>query len=265
MPLGTCGLCHKVQDLQKSHFVPAAFFKRLAKRDNEARTIVVAEQRAVRTSDQATAHFLCAACELRFHERGELWVIENSWQDDANFPLQAALLASRPVAVHPGGFRVYEAGGLAGVDVGQLVYFGLSLFWRGAARRWRIGRHQSTQLDLGPYEEALRRFLVGETGVPSGVGVVVRMHNSLKPEKNVFVTGPYYRGRDEHGRMYRCAVPGIIIELTLGKGLTREYREALTNGPHSVVYMSEGGMDEDFIQRMARVIGTAQRKGKLAR
>jgi hypothetical protein len=47
------------------------------------------------------------------------------------------------------------------VDMAHLVYFALSIFWRGTRRWSAVEEGRPPELDLGGQEEAIRLFLLG--------------------------------------------------------------------------------------------------------
>jgi len=55
-----------------------------------------------------------------------------------------------------------------------LGYYALSMFWRGSVHAWKTLSEQTTSVYLAPADqEAIRRFLIGATGWPSGIIVQV--------------------------------------------------------------------------------------------
>jgi hypothetical protein len=126
------------------------------------------------SSRQASDYFLCADCEKRFSKRGETWVLGNCWRDEKTFKLRDALLASQP---YPGSTRdtkIYLGAHTPGVDPGKLLYFGTSVYWRGAARLWQVDRLRVPQLPFGRYEEQFRLFLLDQGPWRQGGDVYLR-------------------------------------------------------------------------------------------
>jgi hypothetical protein len=59
------------------------------------------------------------------------------------------------------------------VDMAKLVYFALSIFWRGTRRWSAVQRGQPPKLYLGRQEKAIRAFLLGRGKLPEDVVVTV--------------------------------------------------------------------------------------------
>ena len=77
--------------------------------------------------------------------------------------------------------------GAKNIDHDKLMYFALSVFWRGAVKVWNRGGDTTDLLDLGQYEEPIRLFLLGKAPVPKDVVVVA----SLWPFEQI-LTGVYH-------------------------------------------------------------------------
>jgi hypothetical protein len=60
------------------------------------------------------------------------------------------------------------------IDTDKLIYFALSVFWRAGASKWRW-RQTSAGIDLGPYLEPMRSFLLGESGFLENAALMVRV------------------------------------------------------------------------------------------
>lgn len=181
----------------------------------------------MRTSKQAKDLLLCKDCEGRFNLQGETWVLKNRWLGETEFPLQAALRAVKPVWIRS-GFSIYEGAATPGVDVDALVYFGASVFWRGGVNDWRIGDLEPVRLDLGPYEEELRRFLLEAQSFPADMVLTVTVSGSTKVLHNEFVMFPFLKDRKAAFRQYKFVIPGITFQMFTGKGIPVSVRALCT-------------------------------------
>lgn len=59
----------------------------------------------------------------------------------------------------------------------QLAYFGASVFWRVATTEWHLV-NKAPKLELGPYEEQLRLYLLKTAEFPKGVVLGVSVNGS---------------------------------------------------------------------------------------
>jgi hypothetical protein len=79
--------------------------------------------------------------------------------------LALPLKAERTVVIYSG-----EA---MGIDTEPLAYYALSVLWKGSVHKWTTLKGQKSSIDLGKYQEPIRRYLLGEAGFPDGVYVIV--------------------------------------------------------------------------------------------
>ena len=87
-------------------------------------------------------------------------MLANCWRDEKTFKLRGALLASKPLDGSTADTKIYLGEHIPGVDPDKLAYFGASVFWRGAARAWKIDQVKVPRLPSNRYEELFRLFLL---------------------------------------------------------------------------------------------------------
>jgi hypothetical protein len=157
--IGTCKLClAEGVRLQASHFLSKGIYKSL--RINTGKTnlnpMVITPKGVVQTSMQG--------CEGRIGKNGEDWVMRNGLKNDGKFKLLSTLHqhpfqldASQTAAI-------FRAARIPEVNVSALTYFAASIFWRGSIHPWKTDETQP--VPLGPYEESLRQYLLGEADFP---------------------------------------------------------------------------------------------------
>src|SRR6266496_4383015 len=203
MATGKCALCLQAADLQDSHFMPKAFYK-LARTAGEKNPnpIIVNPNVAMKTSKQASDYLLCTACEDRFNKGGESWIIQNCWRSETDFPLHVALKAATPGYASK-DFSVYKGAEIPGVDVARLTYFAISVFWRAGVHQWDpIAGHKPVKLDLGPYSDQLRQFLLGKAGFPPDVVLAVTVNSTPETGKNEMMIFPWLKDHDANMRQF---------------------------------------------------------------
>ena len=267
MPIGTCGLCRaSAVELLDSHFMPSGFY-RIA-RDEERvnpNPVLVNEEVSLVSSEQAKDYFLCAACERRFNETGEDWVLRNCWRDETDFPLRSILFASTPSPLSNEGFTVYEGANIDGVEPDQLAYFGASVFWRGAARDWIFMKRNPKRLHFGPYEEQFRLYLIGEASFPADAVMIVIVSSGMDAMRNLVMVFPFLKRRAEAFYNYRFAMAGLTYQLYLGKGIPNGLRRLCSvRSPDRYIFMVPAS-DATNIADMATVVAKTRKLGALTR
>lgn len=267
MPVGICGLCRTPNmELRDSHFLPAGFY-RLARDEDRANPnpVLVNQQVSLASSEQAKAHFLCARCERRFNDCGEDWVLKNCWHNDSEFPLRSALLAAPPSPLSSKGFTIYEGASIPEVEADQLAYFGASIFWRGAARNWVFMKRHPTRLELGPYAEQLRCYLLDEAPFPEDAVLVVVVSSGMEAMRNMVIVFPFFKNRHAGFRQYRFTVPGITYQLFVGKGLPKDMRGLCSVRSRGRFVFMVPDVDATNMGDMAAVVNKTRTVGSLAR
>ena len=262
MPVKKCALCLETCELCDSHFLPAGFYRILNESEINKNPVLVNKTVAVHSSAQARAHLLCTECEGRFNQGGENWVLKNCWRSPTNFRLHSALTRV-DVLLDDKGFRVYEGKKVPGVEIDKLAYFGASIFWRASVHTWPLGNTPDPRLSLGPYRNALRLYLLGKTGIPDGVVLLVFLRKDLDWLYNQVVTMPFLSNREPEYRRYKFVVPGLTFDMLFGMRIPKTLRRTCS-ARSGFLYMSES-TDADMLEMTALMVNRAESKGKFAR
>ncbi len=114
---------------------------------------------------------------------------------------------------------------------------------------------------LGLYEEAFRRFLLGEAPFPNHVLLVVTLSETQDNLNNRNMALPHGGERTEHGRHYQFVIPGIMFVVIVGKAITPEMRQIGT-WPNGFVYIATKG-EARKLTALVSATKDAQRRGKL--
>jgi hypothetical protein len=146
----------------------------------------------------------------------------NCFQADGSFPLREKLMATDRFWAYQPSDRVYSTAGVPGISRGKIVYFASSVFWRAAVHEWRL-RGEIVSAGLGLYEDALRRFLMGEAPFPSETCVLlVRVSAVVRLlQMATFPTVENMGGFRQH----RFIMLGMDFRLAVGKRIPDHYRE----------------------------------------
>ena len=221
----TCKLClEDAEKLMESHFIPKATYKRV--RDSNSRNpspLLMSMKGEHQTSRQAVRELLCEQCEQRFHSRGEDWTLRHAAHDANSFPLREILQEHTCYAPTPdlGYFACVE---VPSVDVEALAYFALSIIWRASVTNWTIDGLEINPLDLGrEYNEAFRRYLLGNTQFPENVALFFSV-SSLDPVL-LLATFPQTRNWGDY-RSHFFSIPGMSFTVNVGRRFPDFVRES---------------------------------------
>jgi len=182
--LGNCALCRSTADLQESHLIAAGFYRLMREEASvNPNPIVISGGMARATSNQIKMGLLCRACEQRFNDNGENYVLANCARQDGSFGLRDSLIRRTPFHQEE-GLAIYDLCHLPGV-ADQLLYFGASVFWRASVGRWKDRDRNLPLISLGRYEEEFRRYLLGEAPFPQKVALILHISKEAQPDMTV--------------------------------------------------------------------------------
>lgn len=115
--------------------------------------------------------------------------------------------------------NVYDVSDEEGFDVQKLVYFGLSVFWRGAAHRWTTSAGQEApEVQLCASQEPLRKFLLGKGRFPLELILLLDVwpFEDTKTIPGLLAPRP---GDSPKCQVYWFLVPGLIYRLFIGRSI----------------------------------------------
>jgi hypothetical protein len=205
-----CRLCRREATLQSSHLIPRAVYREIrASRNPNPYPVLVTSDVVKTVSRQVVRHLLCSDCEQMLSKNGERDVMQIMRRRSGSFLLQSFLNSIEPRVQSP-TVKIYR--GHPQID--ELVYFASSVFWRAGAARWQISMRSSLSLELGPYEELLRSFLLSAGDFPSGLSMGIQMVTD--PILQQMVRFPASR-REQSIRVFNFQIPGIQFSLWAGK------------------------------------------------
>jgi hypothetical protein len=189
-------------------------------------------------TDQVRDYVFCQECENRFRINGETWVLANIPHDyGESFSLHTALNTATPSIVESDCILI-PGRTTNGFDIDQLIYFGASMFWRGAAHQWKaFNGFTVPPVNLGLYQEALRLFLLGKTPFPTDVFLTV----ILWPYKKVPTAALLPNSSAVTGwQRYWFYVTGLGFVLDCGSNVPTEIQNRSTSrSPEQLVTVSK--------------------------
>jgi len=214
MPRGICKLCLIEKDLRDSHYMPAAIFKQLRMPTfKNPNPVLITPDVTCTTSRQVKDYVLCSDCEQRFSKQGEAWVLANMARP-GGFALQASLLAAGPLERN-NDFAVFSGAAIPSINMDALAYFGMSIFWRAGAHRWPW-EGEFVNLELGPYLEPIRLFLLDQGSFPDQMVLAARISGL----KKVLELTQLPQARNRQGyHLHSFTIPGLAFSLGVGSRL----------------------------------------------
>jgi hypothetical protein len=217
---------------------------------------ILTELGAVQSSVQQWARLLCSDCEQRFAKHGEDWIFRHGLRPDGTFPLASVLDNRAPDHAAPKGkTRVYLAANIPEVNIAAIPYFAASMFWRAAIYPWRTDG--GYLLKLGRWEEAFRRYLMGETDFPDGAALMVIIR-----EKSMTDRIAYSPVGSRLGMMHvhKFPIPGFAFTLSVSKHLPGWAKNTcMVRGPGNPLVITDG-IEESVLQDGRRILAEGLQK-----
>lgn len=188
---------------------------------------------------QYKQHLLCSECEQRFNERGEKYVLSLMSSRDHKFRLLDILKQSQ-VTFDGKLWSQYSVEHTPIIDREKLAYFGISVLWRASVATWKDASGSSeVRINLGEkYNEEVRRYLLGETGIPSLAFLVVYVCSDPASATKSFA--PANNGKTRTGKLTGFLVRGIEFSFGIGKAVQPFQRNlSLTNSGHEWLHLRD--------------------------
>jgi len=163
--MSICALCGRLATLRQSHYLPAAFFRRM--HANGRRPIFVDGRRKMYKTTQVKAKLLCDKCEHRLKVGGEDWATDCTLKSTGSFLLRDLLIRRRPDALigTPPRANAYWSNRLPELQHTKLLYFAASVLWRGSVLDWSKVDPDTARIKLpnlpNELEPSFRDFLLG--------------------------------------------------------------------------------------------------------
>jgi hypothetical protein len=181
MHVGTCKLCLNERNLLQSHLMPAALYG-----DRKKEFEITTSAGKIKTTTQMKQRLLCRECEQRFDRGGESHVLKAiAPKSRKRFPLHDRMKVAYARDSDPSVSRFF--GPDFDLDMDKFAYFAVSVVWRVAACQWLMQDGNLTQeVNLGAFQENMRRYLLGETPLPSDMAVIVIVCSDIESRMRFF-------------------------------------------------------------------------------
>jgi hypothetical protein len=231
MPLGKCKMCLLQKMLVSSHLMPAALYDYCRK--GEHSPIKVGGGFVTPTDRQTQDYLLCEDCEDILNRGGERWIADKLATWERTFPLYD-LLTKVPPEFDEEGMVLYLGAKNPELKVDKLTHFALGLFWKASVHSWK-GDTTDPRIELGPYSEAIRKWLRAESGFPVNLYLVMVVEKPLRAQ--ITMNDPY-EGVREGWRTHFVHVPGVLFMMALGRMVDESVRVLAINNNGNPINVS---------------------------
>lgn len=201
-PFRKCRLCLNEALLCDSHLIPKAMYRAYNTKINLRGLYLL--------SHQMKDYLLCSECEQRFRKLGEDWATANCCRDDGSYRVLGLLEAAPPLPECQSA-KIFKGHEVPGLDIDAIIYFGMSVFWRAGVHEWR-DRDHVCHIDLGPFEERIRQYLLGAP-FPENVQLLARVIASRDVAQTAYPPGS---GNASGFHYYRFSAGGFVYIMLVG-------------------------------------------------
>ena len=235
---GICKMCLMDERLVSSHLLGAALYDYC--RNPGCSPIRVGDGKIFPTDRQTQDHLLCQRCEQRLNQGGETWVSPKLATMERKFPL-FDLLTNRPPAWAENGVSIYMVADNSQIKVDKLAHFALGVFWKAAVHSWKNGDH-STRIELGPYSDPVRKWLLGKERFPKNVCLQIAVS---PPQRAQILFIEPYEGRRSEWHSFFVYVLGVLFVIHVGRAVVDAAEFCFYQNPGHPIWISEK-IDSDF-------------------
>ena len=235
MQRGICKLCLRERELQASHLMPRALYKKArgtGKTGNQDPTVVTVDGRW-QSSFQPKDYVLCRECEARFSKHGEHYTMRLVSQQDGAFPL-LEMLRNAPSRIPGPAWTTYTIKDTPNIDRDRLAYFAMSVFWRASVHKWKMANGETTSIRLGKkYDEETRQYLLGDISIPRNTSLIVSVCTDKTSQRSFFAPSENGKTKD---RSVGFGARGIMFFLRMTNTPFRfQLRLSMVNNPDSII------------------------------
>jgi hypothetical protein len=237
--MGTCLLCNETKDLQNSHFIGKAVYRRLGEDSLKIPFPVLLGSGTMRqSSNQMRDYLFCAKCEQTFNLQGEGWVHRHI-ATVKGFPLFDSLEKYTPVFAED-DYAVYDAKAISEWDCAKLLHYGAGVFFKAGVHVWEF-EGEKVSIDLGPDLDELRRFVLGQAAFPAGMALSISIEGNANPLLATVSPVPVEADGFDQFQFY---VPGIMYTFQVGKAIPADTHEMAFSSPNVKVVFVRNVSDQ---------------------
>ena len=232
MPMGTCKLCLRNEDLQSSHLMPRALYvqARGSGTTGNQDPYVMTKEGGKQSSHQTKDYVFCRDCEQRFSSNDEKYVMGLVTKQDGSFPLLETLSSVKPT-IKGSAWEMYSYADTPSVDRNQLAYFAISVFWRASVHTWEQEDGENVRIDLGArYNEEIRKYLMEESPIPRYAYLQLTVCSDILNQRTFFFP---HENRKVNDHSVGFLARGLTFFFRISRTLTGfQQRMSMVNEPN---------------------------------
>lgn len=245
--VGACALCCFEKELQDSHLVPDFVYRRLQKTVNgHDHPITIKDGNAFQSSRQLKYHLLCFDCEQIF----------------SKYETYFGRITAHNLQILKTNISVYADPNIShgvlseDIDTNQIVKFGASIIWRFSVL--------SQGVKLGKYEEAFRKYLIGEADFPSNAAIhIALVDDSITNIRPTSIASVPKSTRTQGQWIHHFMFCGIAFRLNVGGQLNPILKIICLNASNPNKYIMQIKNLSEFTNAYETIMAAIPR-GKLA-
>jgi hypothetical protein len=176
---------------------------------------------------------LCGKCEDLFDENGESHVLSLiAPKAGKRFPLVERIAVAPPRDFDGEIARLYAPD--FDIDVAKFTYFAVSVVWRATQTQWIMPDGTLTQKqELGQFQENMRRYLIGETPLPTDMAVIVMVSCDEESRRRFY----HPAGVVEGGCInFKFVARGVFFRVMMGRQMWPVLRDASCTSPFKPIW-----------------------------
>jgi hypothetical protein len=236
MPIGKCLLCHQTKELQDSHFIGKAVYRRLYEDSlkNGSPVLLGSGGTMRQSTNQMRDYAFCFDCEQIFNLQGEGW-IHGRIATKAGFPLFDTLKKYKPVFAE-GDYAVFDAKAISEWNCAKLLHYGAGIFFKAGVHVWEF-EGDKISINLGPDLDELRLFVLGQAAFPADMALSISIAGNANPLLATVSPVPIAADGFDQFQFY---VPGIMYTFQVGKAIPADTHKMAFSSPNiKVVFVRD--------------------------
>ena len=246
---GKCRLClAESAEIRRSHVVPASVYRLLRQEQpgKNPNPWLITAKRELQTSEQEVSYLFCPTCEHKFSSLGERWTMRFGRRRNGRSKIADWLKQAETWRDPRTSSFVCYAASVPELKVEQLAHFATGIMWRASQHTRGV-----SNVKLGPYTEAFRRYLNEEEPFPKEAVLNVCSRPESELSETVCMPATV---RVDNAHVTSFVMPGLAFHLFVGQMMPAYARKFCilrsTGNPILVSRSLEGSLKKNMIDTL---------------